>query len=198
MFVTALRLAPNIERPLMELQDRLFRSCGLLSTRLFPPLIPLACFELRTAADESGHRRRLVTLLDGVRRSLPLELQGYADAPVRKDAPTTHDVSLQVRIRNYHAFLELLLREMGEFVCIADQRDAPRIVLARENPSSFSNDRTAELQYCLDGTSLPALPVTAAFWLWAAEVIPGPDVTDWWISAQWQELFSRRVTIVNA
>lgn len=41
IYLTALELPGNIQKPFYQIQDRLFTDFGLTSARLFPPLIPL-------------------------------------------------------------------------------------------------------------------------------------------------------------
>ncbi|TVR68822.1 MAG: hypothetical protein EA427_09680 [Spirochaetaceae bacterium] len=170
MIALMVKLAPNVERAWMDLQDELFLRHHLVSTRLFPPLIPIARIPSPGPED-----RELILSLERIRKSHPLELRGVRNGE-------GHTVSVPLEITG---FAELLQAVGTAFPAARFDGDAPRIVLAWDREETVPGP----LPY------LPATPVTRAFWLWAVELNPGGDREKWWISAQWREIFRRRTTV---
>lgn len=180
MILTSLRLAPNVERSWMDLQDKLFTRCGLISTRLFPPVIPLGDFSKHGDVVNAP-----LKLLERSRKHHPLTLRGIVTGPSLETPPDT-PVSIPLDIDGF----ESLQAEL-----FPGQVLRPRFVLAWEDPVVLADGERLEMTRILTSSDLPALPETQAFWLWAVRLVPGPDEEQWWVSAEWQELFYRRITV---
>lgn len=157
----------------MFLQDELFTRNGLVSTRLFPPVIPIV--DIPRSAGGAEADIKTVRFLERIRKSHPLELRGVRPGGARR-------LSVPVLMEGFTQLCEAIRQEYPDARTF---EDAPRIVLAWDR----EEDVAASMPV------IPSVPVTRALWLWAVECFPGPDREKWWESAQWEELFCRRITV---
>jgi hypothetical protein len=183
-----LRLAPNLERRWIALQDTLFFRCGLISTRLFPPVIPVATVPARV-------RETLPRILEKIRKSYPLELHPGSNGPdgdhepcYPADGPIRYVVSLY----GFTSLRDAVTARLGPSVTKSEE---PAIVLAWDHRESLQSERKSCTEGVLLEARTPEIPVTRAFWLTAVELEAGPDPRAWWESAVWRELYSRRTTV---
>ena len=188
MIMVALKLAPNVERLLTEVQDTLFLRHQLVSTRLLPPIIPLALLPEQIVPP-------LFSTLENLRKRHPLELRGSRPPASEHSVPEKLPGSIPLVIDGYAQLHgEILSPPGGPFPVPLPERP-PQLVLAWETASMLALDRITAIREYL--TALPPLPVTRAFWLSAMEIYPGPETAQWWAAAEWREIFQRRTTVIT-
>jgi hypothetical protein len=166
----ALRCAVNIERILRDAQDRLFHDHGALSSRLFPPFVPIRL--CRTTP--SPH------LLDRIRKQSPLTL-----TDVDSCVYTSRSIALvDCALIGFDSLLSRVRAEIGNEEVL--WRTPPLV----DAPTAFhlAWDAPAEI-----GTIPVTIPSTEALYLCAFEI--ETDATPWWERCRYTTVFSRRVTV---
>lgn len=193
--MTVLTMAPNVVAPWITVQDQLFRRFGIVSSRLFPPCIPLAWQESEHSHDANAlmeYLRHYVAAMDRIRKTCPLKLFGFAgDMDARDYLPASVGLDLA-------GFRELRRAVADQSPPTSIQEaftTTPRLVAAWERHQDLTGAQRRELAEVM--ADPPPLPATRAFWLTVFELFPGPDPRMWWNGASWQELFRRRTTVVD-
>lgn len=184
-----LRLAPNVERRWISFQDALFFRCALISTRLFPPVIPVAT--LATGL------HNLESTLEKIRRTCPLKLLsgGGASAARRGEGfPERGPIRYTVSVDGFTSLRDDLVSLLEPVI---SKEESPAIVLAWEQRELLSSERKRCTEQVLGEEQVPTIPATRAFWLSAVELERGPDPLAWWEAATWKELYCRRITVLD-
>lgn len=177
MILILLRLAVNIERTMMDAQDHLFFQHRLISTRLLPPAISVGTLPDNASTVEDTVP--LSVMLERTRKTHYLQLSPSSEEPRESSV-----IGVPVHVEGLNSLRKTL--RIGEWESDPFVTE-PRIVLAWESPRSLSPAEHAELH------QLP-VPRTEALWLTAIDLTRGSDAGQWWLSAQWKELFRRRTT----
>lgn len=196
-FLSALRFAVNIETTLAALQVKRFREIGDVSTRLFPPLVPI-CFlpELPSEAD-----------LDAVRRTHRLDLRRNKPAAESTHAPVAGAYRLEI-----DGFSALRSEVSARWASATDpfrrhiatkQGTSSETATTGAGPTHDTGGCTARFASSavyLGWSELPvqeappvALPDTQALWL-SVFRLEYADSPQWWSDASWDLLYSRRCT----
>ncbi|MFP4210156.1 MAG: hypothetical protein ACLFR8_02850 [Alkalispirochaeta sp.] len=193
-FLGALRFAVNVETALSELQRRRFSMTGDTSTRLLPPLVPIATSP--GMPDEND--------LDRMRKKHYLVHQGtegdttIAESSVDSSRAMPPAGGYTLRIEGFAALQDELVEGWGVAVPgspFFPERSVP-VVGANTSDGPTPPDGPILRLGWGPGPDFPVLtsiPRTAAFWLTIFEVIPG-EGDPWWNGAQWWLRYSRRLT----
>ncbi|WP_159438721.1 hypothetical protein [Alkalispirochaeta americana] len=203
--MSVLRLPANIERSWMDLQDALFRRCGLDSTRLFPPLIPLVPLGDLIAGDpdDTARKKTLTHTLEGFRKKHTLEIVPDTPSPENPRKLPEPDATLPpgvpLEIAGFAELRSALSREFpkrarkDESLLERSFRCPASSLLCSWEPLEETSPLAQSL--ILHHHQEQLLPRTRAFWLSAIEILPGPDQRHWWRGALWKEIFCRRTTV---
>lgn len=184
-WLTALRIAPNLETHARALQVELFRRDCNAGARLLPPLIPIAWVTNRPGDAELDRLRKQF------RVSLTLPLQSGANpaapAMVCFDGPRR---GIGVPLADQSGQLEALVDRVVTGFGGQRAAERPVVALAWDDQPSPAGGRDP---------IPPATTVTQAFWLSLIEIHAGDDAEGpWWNGARWFERYRRRLTVIQA
>jgi len=173
-FLGALRFAVNIEAELSDLQRTRFTMTGDTSTRLLPPIIPIATL---TAVPAEHH-------LDRFRKGHFLMYSGPSEGVSTPEPrpPAGYSLFLEGFEALQHDLVRLFDGAVSGEPFFPEGRSPSGTPVLRLGWSSPPIDRTP-----------PPLPRTAAFWLAIFEVRFSND-DPWWNGARWWLRYSRRLT----
>ncbi|MDA3950397.1 MAG: hypothetical protein PF508_14425 [Spirochaeta sp.] len=186
-FLAALRFAVNVEDHLQHLQTERFRRNGDTSTRLFPPLVPIA--GLNRMPPESA--------LDAFRKRHVLEVAGSEDVPVHASgaAPQVPPAAYTLAITGYRAMVADFVHRFQPSG--TQETQVNQEAVTDGGPPEFHPAQNAPPVLRLGWTGAvspaapPGIPRTRALWLCIFAIELGPNER-WWNGCSWDLLYLRR------
>lgn len=191
----AVRLAPNIERGWINLQDELFRYERVLSARVMEPVIPVVTF---SASQTSCDLDALVLSLNRIRKTHCLALAECDTRTMYSIAGNHSPLDVPVPLSGFDALRKSLGQLVIDGIPESQVEPVPVIRLGWDAPDSLEADRRRAIRARVHPV-LPPLPATRAFWLRVLGITSESDsMRNWWRMCQWTELFSRRCTVYES